>query len=53
MEVLKCFKFLSLKSVLWACTDKCEPCIDEFLTMVTEGVVHGVYKVMTQCNTAT
>ena len=22
-------------------------CVDEFLTMVTEGVVHGVYKVMT------
>ena len=25
-----------------------QACVDEFLAMVTEGVVHGVYKVVTR-----
>ena len=37
MEILKCLKFLHLNLVLWTCTD-------EFLAMVTEGALQGVYK---------
>ena len=40
VKVLKYLKFPTLNLLLWACAD-------EFLAMVTEGVVHGVYKVVT------
>ena len=39
-KVLKCLKLLLLNSEPCACAD-------EFLATVTEGVVQGVYKVMT------
>ena len=40
-EVIKCCKFLPLNLELWACADK-------YLATVTEGVAHGVYKVVTR-----
>ena len=43
-EVLKCLKFPPLNLVPWACT----VCAEEFLAVVTEGVVHSVYKVVTR-----
>ena len=47
MEVLKCLKFLPLILKLWAWQTN-EACTDEYLPMVTEGAVSGVYKVVTQ-----
>ena len=45
MEILKCLKFPSLNFIPWVCTDACA---DEFLAMVSEGVVNSVYKVVTR-----
>ena len=45
MEVLKCLKFLPLNLGMHR---RMRAYADEFLVMVTEGVVHGVYKVVTR-----
>ena len=42
------FKISTSEFVPGTCTDKCGACADEFLVTVTEGVVHGVYKVVTR-----
>ena len=42
MDVLDCLKFPPLISVPWACADD----FYEFLTMVIEGVVHSIHKVV-------
>ena len=49
MEILKCLKFPPLNFVLWACIDKREHAqmTVTTLTTITEGVVQGVYKVVT------
>ena len=43
--VLKCLKFLPLNVGMYR---RMRACTDEFLAMVIEGVVHSVYKVVTQ-----
>ena len=52
-----CSKFPPLNFVPRACRRRMRACADEFLATVTEGVVHGVCKDVTQvvfqCNTAT
>ena len=46
-EILKCLKFPPLNLVLWACIDNFAHA-HEFITIVTEDVVHGVHKVVIQ-----
>ena len=46
-EIFKCLKFSTLNLVPWACKDENVQCADELLTMVTEGVVNSVNKVVT------
>ena len=57
MGILKCLKFPPLISEPWVCAEesKSEHAQDRFLATVAEGVVHGVYKIVTQfwCNTTT
>ena len=48
MEVSKHFKFPPLNFIQWVCTDELEQAQMNFLLWVTEGVVYGVYKVVTQ-----
>ena len=47
-EVSKCLKFPPRNFVPWACTDEFKHVEMNFFVTVTEGVVHGVYKVVTQ-----
>ena len=48
MEVLKCLKFPPLISELWGCAEESEHAQLNFRATVTEGVVHGVYTVVTR-----
>ena len=48
-EVFKCFNiFASEFGMRWACDEKCEHAEMNLLLLVTEGVVHRVYKVITR-----
>ena len=48
MEVLKCLKFPPLILVPWACADKYNHVQMNFFATVTEGVAHGVHKVVSR-----
>ena len=53
MEVFKCLKFNVKEFGSVRMCRGIRACAYEFVAMVTEGVVHGVCKVVFQCNMAT
>ena len=47
-EILKCFKISTSEFGTVGMGRRIRACTNEFLATITEGVVHGVYKVVTR-----